>query len=278
MKFFYICKIFFMNGCIFSIAVNTIREVTRQSMFYFIICGGILLIFLSFFFTLFAFGEETRMIQEMGISTIMICCLCLASLSATITISSELEKGTMMTLLCKPVNKKSILFGKFFGILTIVFLSCGMMGLFLTASLSIKDSLEYHKGLLSSFADIGYSIFFELVCSFFQAAIICSIAIAGSLYIPMVSNLSLCLFIYAMGNSTYFFQKLFQGNEEGFPWYASIFFIFFPNLSGLNAIGTGIGFQKFSLAYVALLIIYAILYITLVIMLTCEFFNKKECK
>lgn len=214
----------------------------------------------------------------MGISTIMICCLCLASLSATITLSSDLERGTMMTLLCKPVNKKSIIFGKFFGILAIVFLSCGIMGIFLTVSLSVKDSLEYHKGLLNSFADIGYSVFFELVCAFFQAAIICSIAIAGSLYIPMVSNVSLCLFLYAMGNSTYFFQKLFQGNEEGFPWYTSIFFIFFPNLSGLNTIGTRIGFQKSGLAYVALLILYAILYIMLVIMLACEFFNKKECK
>ncbi|TLD41373.1 MAG: hypothetical protein JETT_2380 [Candidatus Jettenia ecosi] len=266
-----------MNGCVFSIAVNTIREITRQSMFYFILCGGILLIFLSFFFTLFAFGEETRMIQEMGISTIMICCLCLASLSATITISSELEKGTMMTLLCKPVNKNPFFLVSFWHT-SYCFPVLRNDGAFLAVSLSIKDSLEYHKGLLSSFADIGYSVFFELTCSFFQAAIICSIAIAGSLYIPMVSNVSLCLFLYAMGNSTYFFQKLFQGNEEGFPWYASIFFIFFPNLSGLNTIGTRIGFEKSSLAYVALLILYAILYIMLVIMLTCEFFNKRECK
>lgn len=267
-----------MNRCIFSIAFNTIREVTRQSMFYFIICGGILLIFLSFFFTLFAFGEETRMIQEMGMSTIMICCLCLASFSATITISSELEKGTMMTLLCKPVNKKSILFGKFFGILAVVFLSCGIMGFFLTISLSIRDSLEYHKGIVISFADMSYSIFFELVFCFFQAAMICSIAIAGSLYLPMASNLSVCLFIYVTGNSIHFFQDLFQGDEGGFPWFISLFFVFFPNLGGLSAIGTGIGFQKFSLAYVALLLMYAILYITLVILLTFEFFNKRECK
>lgn len=102
-----------MNRCVFAIAGNTGREIVRQTIFYLIGCGGILFILLSFSFTLFAFGEETRMIKEMGISTITICCLCLASLSAANTISKEIEKGTIMTLLSKPVDKGSVLFGKF---------------------------------------------------------------------------------------------------------------------------------------------------------------------
>ena len=94
-----------MYKCIFTIAVNTTREVTRQAIFYCIVFGGILLILFSFSFTLFAFGEEAKMVREMGISTITICCLCLASLSAANAISREIEKGTIMTLLSKPVNK-----------------------------------------------------------------------------------------------------------------------------------------------------------------------------
>ena len=55
---FEICKFIFMNKCIFTIAGNTIREITRQAIFYLIVGGGCLLIMLSFSFTMFAFGEE----------------------------------------------------------------------------------------------------------------------------------------------------------------------------------------------------------------------------
>src|SRR3990167_694666 len=152
-----------MYKCIFTIAVNTAREVTRQDIFYCIVFGGILLILFSFSFTLFAFGEETKMIREMGLSTITICCLCLASLTAANAISMEIEKGTIMTLLSKPVNKKSLLLGKFFGILGVIFLAFIVMGIFMTVSLCVKDSLEYHISLSTSFAKVGYAIIFHLV-------------------------------------------------------------------------------------------------------------------
>ena len=268
-----------MYKCIFTIAVNTAREVTRQTIFYCIVFGGILLILFSFSFTLFAFGEETKMIREMGISTITICCLCLASLSAANAISREIEKGTIVTLLSKPVNKKSILLGKFFGILGVVFLAFIVMGIFMTVSLCVKDSLEYHISLSTSFAKVGYAIIFHLVFSFLQVAIMCTIAIAGSIYLPLVSNLSCCMFIYVLGNLMHFFQGLFQGNEGDFSWYVTFFYVFFPNLESFNTMGMESWSEKpLSLSYMILSMLYAILYMTFVTTLACEFFDKKECR
>ena len=267
-----------MNKCIFTITVSTAREVTRQAIFYCIVFGGILLILFSFSFTLFAFGEETKMIREMGISTITICCLCLTSLSAANAISREIEKGTIMTLLSKPVSKKSILLGKFFGILAVVFLAFMVMGIFMTVSLCVKDSLEYHISLSTSFGKVGYAAIFRLVFSFLQVSIMCTIAIAGSIYLPLVSNLGCCMFIYIIGNLTHFFLYLFQGNEGGFSWYVTFFYVFFPNLESFYTIGMESGSVKpFSVGYMVLLALYAILYMTFVTTLACEVFDKKEC-
>ena len=182
-----------------------------------------MLILCSFSFTLFAFGEETKMIREMGLSTITICCLCLASLTAANAISMEIEKGTIMTLLSKPVNRKSILLGKFFGILAVVFLAFIAMGIFLIVSLCVKDSLEYHHLLPASFTKVGYATNFRLVFSFLLVAIMCTIVITGSIYLPLVSNLSCGMFIYVLGNLMHFFQGLFRGNEGGFSWYVTFF-------------------------------------------------------
>lgn len=235
------------------------------------------MIIASFSFTLFAFGEEAELIKEMGISTIVICCLCLASLSAANTVSKEIEKGTIVTLLSKPVSKKAIILGKFFGILAVVLFTFIMMGIFLTTLLCVKESSEYHINLASSFKHLAYPTVFQLAFSFFQLAIMCAVAIAGSLYLPLASNLSFCMFIYALGNLINFFQELFRKNDGGFPWYVSLFYVFFPNLEGFSAIGMGSCPENVSLGYMVLLAIYAVLYITLAITATFEFFDRKEC-
>ena len=182
-----------------------------------------------------------------------------------------------MTLLSKPVNKKSILLGKFFGILAVVFPAFMAMGIFLIVSLCVKDSLDYHISLSTSFAKVGYATIFRLVFSFLQVAIMCTIAIAGSIYLPLVSNLSCCMFIYVLGNLMHFFQGLFQGNESGFSWYVTVFYVFFPNMEGFSIMGMGSWSEKpFSLGYMVLLGLYAILYMAFVTTLACEFFDKKS--
>ncbi len=266
-----------MDRCIITIALNTAREITRQAVFYCILGGGIGLILFSFVFTLFAFGEELRMIKEMGISTITICCLCLASLCATNAISREIEKGTIITLLSKPISKKSVLLGKFFGILLIVSLTCAIMGISLVFSLSVKDARDSNINLLSSFINIGGSAFFQFVFLFLQVSIMCAIAVAGSIYLPIVANFSLCMCVYIVGNLINFFHNILGGNEGGFPWCISLLSIIFPNLESFSAIGMGNWVEKFNLSYLAMLIVYAILYTALVITLACEFFDRKEC-
>ena len=267
-----------MLKCIFFIAGNTARESTRQAVFYLILYSGISLILFSFAFTLFAFGEEIRMIKEMGISTITICCLCVASLSAVNAIYKEIERGTIMTLLSKPVNRKAILVGKFLGILATVSLAFIAMSILLTVSLCIKESLAYRISFLSSLMSEGYSCILQLAFSFLQVAMICAIATAGSVFLPMISNLSCCIFIYIFGNLANFFQGLFQTTEGSFPWYISFLYMFFPNLEGFGTIGMKNNFGSFDLHYIVLLTAYAILYIIFVMTLTLEIFNIKECR
>ncbi|HHT9129415.1 MAG TPA: hypothetical protein ACFYEC_00940 [Candidatus Brocadiaceae bacterium] len=267
-----------MNKCIFILAGNTAREIARQSTFYFIIGGGAVLILFSFFFTLFAFGEETRMIKEMGVSTITVCSLCLASLSATSTISKEIEKGTLVTLLSKNVSKISILFGKFLGIVIIVLLTFAMLGVPLAVSAWLKDTIDHHTRLSESFFGVLYSIAAPLSLSFLQIVMICAIAIAGSLCLPMISNLSCCMFIFIMGDLLSFFQYLFSGKEGWVLWLVAFFYTLFPNPEVFNAVSMGNIFGTSILGRAALLAADAVVYVAFVLTVAFEIFDNKECK
>ncbi|MDR4506797.1 MAG: ABC transporter permease [Candidatus Brocadiaceae bacterium] len=265
-----------MNKCTVTIAGITAREVTRQTHFYFVVCGGVFLILSSFSFTLFAFGEETRMIKEMGISTITVCSLFLASLSASNTISKEMENSTIMTLLSKPVSKGTILIGKFFGVVFVVFVVFCLMGGILIFSLGIRHAADVHAGLFPSFLRVGADVFPLVVLSFLQIAVMCAIAIAGALYLPMVSNVCFCLFIYIFGSLIPLVRGLLEIDTGVSSLCLSLFFIFFPNLEMYNVLGgeSGVGSSSVQLVLVCL---YAIFYIILVLFLSRTIFEKKEC-
>lgn len=267
-----------MHRRIITIAGNTARDVMRQGLFCLIAGGGVALMLCSFSFTLFAFGEETRMIQEMGISTIAVCCLCLASLCAANTISHEVEKGTITMLLSKPVDKSSVVLGKFFGILAAVSLVFAVMGIILTIALCIRGSLDHHTGFLSSFTRIGSSTVFQLAFSFVPVVIMCAVATAGSVYLGMIPNLCCCMVIYIIGNLTSFFQDVLPATTNWHGWYLSPFFVFVPNLEEFSTLGMGGKTETLSFYSVTALMIYAVLYTVFVIMLTITFFDRKECR
>ncbi|HHT9104463.1 MAG TPA: ABC transporter permease subunit [Candidatus Wujingus californicus] len=266
-----------MNEHIVTIATNTVKEILRQATFYFIVGGGLLMILLSFSFTMFAFGEEARMIREMGISSITLCCLFLASLSAAGTLSKEVEKGIILTLLSKPVTRKSILLGKFFGVLCAVSIAFIMMGVCLIVSLLIKECKEYNIGFLDAFEGIGRLTILQLIFSFLQVAIMTGISIALSVYLPVISNISCCMFIYIIGNGIGFFKTNFLNGEGSILWLESLFYVFFPNLEGLSIVNAYNSLYGFSFTYLIFMLVYSILYLMFVLSLSCYFFETKEC-
>ncbi len=264
-----------LNSSAYIVAINTAREILRQPLFYFIVCAGASLIAASLLFTLFTFGEDIPMIREMGVSTVTVCCLCLASLSASHSVSKEIESGTIITLLSKSVSRRAIILGKYFGLLGATVAAFMILSLLLALTLWAKDVLGYHAEAIPSLCQQAYPLFSQLSLVFLQIAIFCSIAIAGSVYMPVVSNLSFCMFLYIAGNLGGFFQELLRGGEGGFLWYVSVFYVFFPNFEGFCAIRVS---ENFSGVYLALLALYAALYTTLVLAVACEIFNRKECR
>jgi ABC-type transport system involved in multi-copper enzyme maturation permease subunit len=266
-----------MNLHIVAIATNTVKEVLRQAIFCFIVGGGLLMILLSFLFTMFAFGEEVHMIREMGISSITLCCLFLASLSAAGTLSKEVEKGIILMLLSKPVTRKSILLGKFFGVLCTVSIAFIMMSVCLIVSLLIKECKEYNIGFLDAFEGIGYLTILQLIFSFLQIAIITGISIALSVYLPVISNISCCMFVYIIGNNIVFFKTIFSNGEGSTLWLESLFYVFFPNLEGLSFVNAYNSLDGFSFTYLIFMLLYVISYLIFVLSLSCYFFESKEC-
>jgi ABC-type transport system involved in multi-copper enzyme maturation permease subunit len=99
-----------------AIARLTATEGLRQPSFFLLlfVTGG--LIAFSPLFSFFHLGEEAKMVTDLGLSTVLTFSTLLALLTASSTVTDEIEGRTALTMLSKPLRREEFLIGKYVGV------------------------------------------------------------------------------------------------------------------------------------------------------------------
>jgi ABC-type transport system involved in multi-copper enzyme maturation permease subunit len=117
-----------------TIAQATFREGYRQPMFWLLTVAVIFLMFASTFIPYFTFGDDYKMMKQLGFDMIMLSTMLFCILLASMSVSEEIEGRTAVTLMSKPVTRRQFLLGKFFGIFAAGwFMTALMAGVFCLA-------------------------------------------------------------------------------------------------------------------------------------------------
>ena len=122
-----------------AVAHAAFRESCRQPMFWLIFVAASALIWLSVVIPYFTFGDDYKMMKQIGFDVVMLSAVLFGVLAASMSISEEIEGRTAITLMSKPVNRRQFLIGKFLGIL----MACLVMSLLL--SWTLTDALRFHR-------------------------------------------------------------------------------------------------------------------------------------
>ncbi|OWK47466.1 ABC transporter permease [Fimbriiglobus ruber] len=115
-----------------AVALAAYREGWRQPMFWLITIFGILLTWFAVILPYFTFGDDFKMMKQIGFDIVMLGAALFGVLASSISISEEIEGRTAITVMSKPINRRSFLAGKFLGIL----MACGGMSLILGLNLN----------------------------------------------------------------------------------------------------------------------------------------------
>ena len=99
-----------------AIARLTAMEGLRQPSFFLLMGVTAGLIALSPFFSFFHLGEEAKMVTDLGLSTILTFSTLLALLTASSTVTDEIDGRTALTMLSKPLRREEFLIGKYAGV------------------------------------------------------------------------------------------------------------------------------------------------------------------
>jgi ABC-type Na+ efflux pump permease subunit len=114
-------------GPIVAIARNTVTELIRQKIFYFLIVFPLLLIGSSLFLGRLTFAQEFQVLKDISLGAMSLFSSLLAIVATARLLPQEIEDRTIYTILARPVSRFEYLCGKLAGVLSLLALSLSLM-------------------------------------------------------------------------------------------------------------------------------------------------------
>jgi len=266
------------------LVINSFKEIVRQPFYYVILFAGCLIMLMSLTFTFFAFGEEAKMIRDMGISTITISGLLAGCLSSSVLIANEFEGQTALAVLCKPITRAHYVLGKYLGIIlaaTVLILS---QGLVLEIALIVNKYNKISSGLSDISGLIDYVCLLGIYFSLLQVLILTAISLILSIYLNTVLNLTLCLLFFILCHTFSYILPFYNHELCIVSIVATICYTMLPNFQDLNLISISettanqtLFWQKGSIIqYIVYNTIHVVIYCVAIMWLAVALFKKKE--
>src|SRR5262249_7586955 len=125
-----------------TVALAAFREGYRQPMFWLLTVATILLLLASMVIPYFTFGDDFKMMKQLGFDMIMLATVVFTVLAASISVSDEIEGRTAVTLMSKPVTRRQFLLGKYLGILLAGMAMTLFLGWWFNRALYIKPYFD----------------------------------------------------------------------------------------------------------------------------------------
>ena len=215
-----------------AVALAAFREGWRQPIFWLIAGLATLLMLFSMFIPYFTFGEDYKMMKQLGFDIVMLSAALFGLLAASISINEEIEGRTAITVMSKPINRRQFMIGKYLGTLMACWAMTLLLGWILTWVLYIKPHFDkmddVHDDLpielvklLTPPADtnlvptaegnalalgavqwFGESLAHHLglLLSFGQVMVLLAICTALATRMQFVINLVICMFVFFIGH------------------------------------------------------------------------------
>ena len=137
-----------------AIASNTLLELVRLKVFYFLLLFALAIIGISAFPGSLNFQEQFQVLKDVGLGAMSIFTWLLAVLSTAMLLPKDIEDRTLYTILAKPVPRFEYLLGKLLGVLLLLFIALSMMSALFVIVLFIREHLAIADAMRSTPADL----------------------------------------------------------------------------------------------------------------------------
>ena len=136
-----------------AIASNTLLELVRLKVFYFLLVFALLIIGSSAFTAKLSFQEQFQVLKDVSLGAMSIFSWLLAVLATAMLLPKDIEDRTLYTILAKPVPRFEYLLGKLLGVLTLLFVALSLMSVLFVLVLYSREQSAIAQALRDNPAD-----------------------------------------------------------------------------------------------------------------------------
>lgn len=248
---------------ILVIAENTFKEAIRDKILISIIIIGFLLIAASKIFVPISIGEETKVINDFGISLVEIFGVLIIVFIGTRILHQEIERKTIFSVMSKPVSTLEFVAGKFLGLyyLIIVVQVLLIFIFFVFSKLYLKTVDIYLLNIL-------YFFLFEFL-------LLDALAVFLSCFMTPLTSGIVALLLFFIAHLTFYLKDLML-NVPTLSRLLNFLYYILPNFSVFNIKATVIYHLPITINSYLLAFSYSLLYSLILIIFSSFLYSKKE--
>ncbi|MEN3330726.1 MAG: hypothetical protein V7641_91 [Blastocatellia bacterium] len=252
------------------IALNTFRESVRDRVLYNLVLFVLILVGASIFISELSVNQETKFIATLGLSSMLVFGALIAIFIGVGLVYKEIDRRTIYNLLSKPVHRHEFIIGKYFGLcLTLLVNSAVML-------VAIELALMYvNRG----FTPLQWPVLVAGLFIYVEMALLVAIALMFSSFsTPMLA----ALFTFALYVIGHFSAdlKLAAGLSQSFAVRLALNIAYYlvPNLKNFNFIAQASHGEVVEAARAVWAILYAIVYISILLSAAVLIFQRRNFK
>lgn len=264
-----------------AIALATFKSEVAQPLFLIVMCVGIVMLVLSIYIPYNTFGEDIKMLKDAGLTLIRVLCILLAVWGASTTLADEIEGRTALTVLSKPVHRRSFVIGKFLGIGWTTALMFIVLGSILLAVVSYK--MIYDARETANEIPTWQACYLEmvstvpgLVLAFMETLILAALSVAISTRLPMFANFMICFTVYVLGHLIPLISQASEGQFEIVKFVGRFSAAVFPNLEAFDIQSALAGGLAVPQSYLGVSLLYCLLFSGVAMLLALILFEDRD--
>jgi hypothetical protein len=279
-----------------AITVNTLTELTRLKVFYFLLVFALLLIGSSVFMAQLSFQQEFQILKDVSLGAMSIFTSLLAIVATARLIPRDIEDRTVYTILAKPVPRFEYLLGKIAGVLLLLAIGTVVMSAVFFLVLYAREQTLLHTIMRQMAAAprdqveealravrasaFNVDIFPGIVIIYLKACLLAALTLFVSTFATTnIFTIVVMAFIYFIGHLQAIAREYWlQAHSSG--WITRVFLavvaLLFPDLQAFNLVDDIVAGTAISLGVFFKTAMLGVFYTTIYTLLAAFVFYGKE--
>lgn len=247
------------------VAGNTFKETVRDKILYNLVFFAILLIGASVLLGTLTMGEQSRIINDLGLAAINLVAVIIAIFVGIGLVTKEIDRRTIYTILARPITRVQFILGKYLGLAFIIVVNIAIMFTMFIGTVWVSGNVIYG------------SLFQAVELILVETLLVMAIAMFFSTFSSSTLSATMTIGVYIIGHLTSDLKAIAEKSHSQLTevMLTTLYYVC-PNLELLNVKGQAASGVLVEVGYQLTATAYGLFYAGILLTGACLIFQRRD--